>query len=84
MSVCLILVFVVFLNAKLQNWGHETSFSLPCFIEVLVQCQESQRPCIICVLRGIDFSSFCDFSILFLEMSLLCGIFCFSFYYICF
>ena len=52
------------LSIALFHRAHTTSITPPLFIEVPVPIQESERSCI-CVLRGIDFTSFCDFDIWF-------------------
>ena len=62
-----------------MGWVNKASLTLPLFTEVPVPSQESEQSCA-CVLVGIDFASFYDFSIGFWNCSD-SGIFCFSFYF---
>ena len=74
-------------------WAHTTSFTMPLFIEIHVQCPGSERSCVrvfgVSILhrywqqnhyKVIDFVSFIDFSILILELFRQYGIFSCSFY----
>ena len=45
-----------------MGWVNKASLTLPLFTEVPVPSQESEQSCV-CVLVGIDFASFYDFSI---------------------
>jgi hypothetical protein len=74
-----------------MGWVNKASLTLPLFTEVPVPSQESEHSCV-CVLVGIDFASFYDFSIGFwncsdsvvffywvLELFRQCGIFLLGF-----
>ena len=68
--------FRSFINLWLPTMGlflshtfYHFSLTPPLFNRVPVPCQESERPCIIICVRILDFASFFDFSIVFLNCS---------------